>query len=125
MFVFITIQYHLLIYIYIFCCSDDDHEFKNDVALESDPELDGLIAWISYAGGANPQPLTVGAQYYNFTIGNTAYFVLDTRAFRSPKNQKDSPRKTMLGLTQKQKLFQWLQDTKGQFVFRVCLIIFI
>jgi alkaline phosphatase D len=94
----------------------DDHEIFNDFP---GTEFDGReyhngirISWQNYLGLTNPPPLVPFGFYYNYTYGNSAFFVVDTRTFRN----RDTG--TMLGQEQKLQLFQWLLDTNGLFPFR-------
>lgn len=50
----------------------------------------------------------LNANYYWFRQADAAFFVWDTRAFRSPNKAKDDEDKTMLGDTQKQVFRDWL-----------------
>ena len=50
----------------------------------------------------NPAPYRQGVNYYATQYGDAAFFVLDTRAFRSPNDAEDNEDKTMLGQQQKE-----------------------
>lgn len=94
----------------------DDHEIFNDFSgTVFDPsEYDNgiVVAWQSYLGLSNPPPRVPGTFYYNFTRGDTAFFVLDTRSFRNKHTG------TMLGSTQFIELQKWLLATNLGFSFR-------
>ncbi|PVH97468.1 Metallo-dependent phosphatase [Periconia macrospinosa] len=90
----------------------DDHEFVNDWSgNETGLYQAAVVPYWDYQGQANPpSPFGTGASYYTFTRGDIAFFVLDTRRYRSPSDQVDGPHKTMLGHAQREHLRQWLQD---------------
>jgi len=49
--------------------------------------------------------------YYNFSWGSCSFFVLDTRAYRSPDGvDRWSAEKTMLGPLQLRRLTEWYVD---------------
>ncbi|CAE6414222.1 unnamed protein product [Rhizoctonia solani] len=66
----------------------DDHEFINNFGANGDdssaPYLNASRAYEIYNGQANPDSKTKGVYYYDFRHGDTAFFVLDTRRYRSP-----------------------------------------
>src|SRR5690242_4338405 len=68
---------------------DDDHEIKNnfDLGTKSSTYTSAMTAWTNYIGIRNPNPLEPNSHYYSFNHGNTAFFVMDTRAYRSEDTQ--------------------------------------
>ncbi|QRV85899.1 hypothetical protein RhiJN_13917 [Ceratobasidium sp. AG-Ba] len=66
----------------------DDHEFTNNFGANGDdstpPYPNASNAYDIYNGQANPDPKSDGAYYYDFRHGDTAFFVMDTRRYRSP-----------------------------------------
>lgn len=64
----------------------DDHEIYNDFdANVTDPRFaTANQAYSDYLGAANPDPIEPGTNYYEFRHGDAAFFVWDTRAYRSP-----------------------------------------
>ncbi|KAG8690175.1 hypothetical protein FRC11_013324 [Ceratobasidium sp. 423] len=66
----------------------DDHEFINNFGANGDdstpPFLNASRAYEIYNGQANPDAKTEGVYYYDFRYGDTAFFVMDTRRYRSP-----------------------------------------
>ncbi|KAF8758332.1 PhoD-like phosphatase [Rhizoctonia solani] len=63
----------------------DDHEFIFSLSNASQ-------AYEIYNGQANPDAKTKGVYYYDFRHGDTAFFVMDTRRYRSPPpTQKPYP----------------------------------
>lgn len=65
----------------------DDHEFVNNFAGEGTdrkiPFRNASSAWDLYNGQANPDPIHSDTQYYDFRYGDNAFFVMDTRRYRS------------------------------------------
>jgi alkaline phosphatase D len=88
----------------------DDHEIINDWA-GNDTELykTAMQPFWNYHGNANP-PSEYGADktYYTFRYQGVAFFVLDTRRYRSDNAAADGPEKTMLGEAQLAALKGWL-----------------
>ncbi|EWG35839.1 hypothetical protein FVEG_14571 [Fusarium verticillioides 7600] len=88
----------------------DDHEIINDWA-GNDTELykTAMQPFWNYHGNANP-PSEYGADktYYTFRYQGVAFFVLDTRRYRSDNAAADGPEKTMLGEAQLVALKEWL-----------------
>ncbi|KAG4264764.1 hypothetical protein FPRO03_00048 [Fusarium proliferatum] len=88
----------------------DDHEIINDWA-GNDTGLykTAMQPFWNYHGNANP-PSEYGADktYYTFRYQGVAFFVLDTRRYRSDNAMVDGPEKTMLGATQLAALKEWL-----------------
>ncbi|CAE6535837.1 unnamed protein product [Rhizoctonia solani] len=66
----------------------DDHEFINNFGANGNdltsPYLNASRAYEIYNGQANPDAKTKGVYYYDFRYGDTAFFVMDTRRYRSP-----------------------------------------
>ncbi|CAE6455989.1 unnamed protein product [Rhizoctonia solani] len=66
----------------------DDHEFINNFGANGNdsnsPYLNASQAYEIYNGQANPDAKTNGVYYYDFRYGDTAFFVMDTRRYRSP-----------------------------------------
>ncbi|GAA5929516.1 alkaline phosphatase D family protein [Sporobolomyces koalae] len=87
----------------------DDHEIVNDFSgNETDVHFaPANSAYQTYMGNANPDPSTPGVNYYDFRVGDSAFFVLDTRAYRSPNENSDDEDKTMLGATQREAFLNW------------------
>ncbi|KAK7960379.1 hypothetical protein PG988_011593 [Apiospora saccharicola] len=91
----------------------DDHEFINDWSgNETGLYRNAVAPYWHYQGHANPPSpahFGKGAAYYTFARGDVAFFVLDTRRYRSPAEVSDGPDKTMLGPAQLEHLRQWLR----------------
>ncbi|CAE6441319.1 unnamed protein product [Rhizoctonia solani] len=66
----------------------DDHEFINNFGANGNdsnsPYLNASQAYEIYNGQANPDAKEKGVYYYDFRHGDTAFFVMDTRRYRSP-----------------------------------------
>lgn len=93
----------------------DDHEIFNDYSSnDSDPRFaPANSAYHNYLGDANYQPSVPGANYFNFTYGDSAFFVWDTRRYRSENADVDDESKTMLGEKQKEVFFDWLAKVRS------------
>lgn len=90
----------------------DDHEIKNDwSSQEVGLYKPAIRSFWSYHGHANPP--SHGKTYYTFRKGDVAFFVLDTRRYRSANDMADGPAKTMLGHTQLRELEDWLKNEKA------------
>lgn len=99
----------------------DDHELFNDYVngTNSNMEIYGQAidgAWRNYLGQGNPSPNA--PYYYNFNIGVGAFFVLDTRSFRSAPQNPDNT-STMIGIPQRNALLNWLSSETAVFKFIV------
>lgn len=77
----------------------------------------GLEAWAEYVGAANPAPHTAGEHYYSFRYGDSAFFVMDTRKFRTAPSYLGDER-TMLGDVQRDALLHWLADVNHTATFK-------
>ncbi|KAF5542392.1 alkaline phosphatase D [Fusarium napiforme] len=88
----------------------DDHEIINDWA-GNDTGLykTAMQPFWNYHGNGNP-PSEYGTDktYYTFRYQGVAFFVLDTRRYRSGNTMADGPEKTMLGAAQFAALKEWL-----------------
>ncbi|PVV04916.1 hypothetical protein BB560_000573 [Smittium megazygosporum] len=89
----------------------DDHEILDNWDNQNQhPYGNAIKAYWEYNGAANPDPPSSDALYYNFTYGNVAFYVWDTRGNRDNHKVENSPKKTMLGAKQKAHFFNWLRD---------------
>ena len=91
----------------------DDHEIFNDFSASvasAHPERYGPAseAYDHYLGAVNPDPVEVDVRYFEFSHGDAAFFVLDTRSYRSGNEDEDGLDKTMLGKKQKDVFVKWL-----------------
>ncbi|KAI9105688.1 PhoD-like phosphatase-domain-containing protein [Phlyctochytrium arcticum] len=81
----------------------DDHEVLNNWEWETQqPYPAAFQAFNEYAGLTNPHHDANQTAVFDWSYGDVAFFVMDTREFRSFENQ------TMLGIEQKQRLKNWL-----------------
>ncbi|KAH8647394.1 PhoD-like phosphatase [Xylariales sp. PMI_506] len=89
----------------------DDHEIVNDwSANETGLYNDALQPYWDYQGFSNPHSkFGDGESYYTFEHGDVAFFVMDTRRYRSDSSLPDGPEKTMLGEKQLHHLEDWLR----------------
>lgn len=78
-------------------------------------------AYDIYAGNANYDPVVTGHNFYDFRHGDTAFFVMDTRRYRSsvagPGDDPDLYR-TMLGDAQLTALYDWLHKVNETSTFK-------
>jgi alkaline phosphatase D len=65
--------------------TDDDHEVLNDwdKGTKEQPYPTAMDAWNIYAGNHNPSPYREGVHYFSFDRGDTSFFLVDSRAYRS------------------------------------------
>ncbi|KAJ7470449.1 PhoD-like phosphatase-domain-containing protein [Mycena latifolia] len=98
----------------------DDHEIKNNFAGKGNdstpPFPNASNAFQIYNADANYDSLD-NRYYYNFRYGDAAFFVLDTRRYRTPATE-DVPAATMLGETQLAALYSWLAHANGTASFK-------
>ncbi|KAJ6606665.1 PhoD-like phosphatase-domain-containing protein [Mycena vulgaris] len=98
----------------------DDHEIKNNFAgLGNDstpPFPSASDAFKLYNADANYDSLA-DQYYFNFRYADAAFFVLDTRRYRTPATE-DVPTATMLGETQLAALHSWLAHANGTASFK-------
>ncbi|KAG8837073.1 hypothetical protein FRB91_007085 [Serendipita sp. 411] len=101
----------------------DDHEFKNNFAGENDenkpPFANASSAFGTYYGDANFDGIS-DVNYYDFRYGDNAFFVLDTRRYRSvPASDPESmDLPTMLGERQLHALHTWLARVNTTTTFK-------
>ncbi|KAJ7184087.1 PhoD-like phosphatase-domain-containing protein [Mycena filopes] len=98
----------------------DDHEIANNFAGNGNdstpPFPNASDAFKIY--NANPNYDSLADQYYyNFRYGDAAFFVLDTRRYRTPGTE-ETPAGTMLGETQLAALHSWLTHANGTASFK-------
>jgi alkaline phosphatase D len=89
----------------------DDHEIINNFAglgNDSLPYPNAADAWKLYNGAANPDARDKGEHYYDFRYGDVAFFVMDTRRYRSDVFTTEEYERTMLGDQQIAALYEWL-----------------
>lgn len=94
----------------------DDHEIANDWSGNTTGYfLAANDPYEQYHTSVNPPPARKGETYYSFTQGPAAFFMLDTRRYRSPNDKTNGSdpitgeaTKTMLGAQQLSDLLAWL-----------------
>ncbi|GAA5931760.1 hypothetical protein JCM10213_005849 [Rhodosporidiobolus nylandii] len=95
----------------------DDHEIYNDFAAnETSPFFaPANKAYTTYLGNANPDAIAghEGENYYDFRVGDSAFFVWDTRKFRSDNANDDDETKSMLGERQKDAFVDWARKVNS------------
>ncbi|KAF8876036.1 PhoD-like phosphatase-domain-containing protein [Gymnopilus junonius] len=100
----------------------DDHEFINNYIGNSQdipPFANASDAYNIYAGNANYDPANPGQNFYDFQYGDVAFFVMDTRRYRSaPTPEHDETYRTMLGDDQLTALYDWLHKVNETSSFK-------
>lgn len=90
----------------------DDHEIQNDW----DGNSTGVYASAAdpfqhYQINVNPPPVRSTATWFTFIQGPAAFFLMDTRSYRSPESKDATdPKKTMLGQEQLLDLLHWIRE---------------
>lgn len=90
----------------------DDHDIVNDYDLGPDASIyyNATQAFLAYQRNANPSPLHPDVNYFTLDYGDTSFFFLDTRRYRSSNFDPDGPEKTMLGKRQLNDLLSWAKN---------------
>ncbi|KAG6845031.1 hypothetical protein H0H87_001368 [Tephrocybe sp. NHM501043] len=78
------------------------------------PYLNASGAFRLYNSNANFDPMLPGEHYYEFRYGDAAFFVMDTRRYRTAVGTSN---RTMLGETQLAFLYEWLSRVNGTSTF--------
>ncbi|BGO98057.1 hypothetical protein NBRC10513v2_002058 [Rhodotorula toruloides] len=88
----------------------DDHEIHNDYDsnVTSPAYAPAKRAFETYIANANHDPLAKNDIHFDFRVGDSAFFVWDTRTYRSDNAKEDDETKTMLGERQKEEFFNWV-----------------
>lgn len=74
-------------------------------------------AFNNYQSSSNPSTRLPHELYFNFTVCDTDFFMLDTRTFRTRDEGYDSNSNRMLGTAQMAHLKSWLKNSTAQFKF--------
>lgn len=90
----------------------DDHEIQNDWSGNTTGVYTAAYdAFTNYHVSANPPAHRQGHTYFSFTHGPADFFLVDTRRYRSPENNKpNDAAKTMLGQQQLSDLLAWIRN---------------
>ncbi|THG96831.1 hypothetical protein EW026_g5077 [Hermanssonia centrifuga] len=108
----------------------DDHEIINNFVGEGNdstpPFENAANAFRLYNANANHDPLEPDQHYFDFRYADVAFFVMDTRRYRSDINKEDVTSRTMLGDKQLTALYEWLGkvNTTATFKFIVTSVPF-
>jgi hypothetical protein len=76
---------------------------------------------LTTGGGEWPKDMPVFSlnaltlNFWTYRYGDAAFFMLDTRRYRSPNKQVDDENKTMLGEEQKAVFLDWLASVRLDF----------
>ena len=84
----------------------DDHDIANDYDQGEITSLykNATQPFIAYQRNANPPPVHADVNYFTMDYGDTSFFFLDTRRYRTSNFAEDGPEKSMLGERQLQDL---------------------
>ncbi|KAF5376561.1 hypothetical protein D9757_008275 [Collybiopsis confluens] len=106
----------------------DDHEIINNFAGgandSTQPYPAASNAFQIYGANGNPTPsmstrgLNHTPHYYDFCHGDAAFFVMDTRRYRTPTSSDPYEQKTMLGEDQMATLLDWLGKVNNTATFK-------
>ncbi|KAI0003310.1 PhoD-like phosphatase-domain-containing protein [Russula compacta] len=99
----------------------DDHEFINNYIGQSNdtpPFANAEDAFRIYNGDANYDPRGPGLHYFDFRYGDVAFFVMDTRRYRSNPLTGEAATRTMLGEAQLSALYEWLGKANQTATFK-------
>lgn len=101
-------------------CSQSFLQFINNFGGEGNnskpPYPSASDAFEIYNSNANYDPPTAGEHYYDFRYGDVAFFVMDTRRYRSETD--DITMRSMLGDRQLAALYTWLSHVNGTATFK-------
>lgn len=89
----------------------DDHEIANDWDQNiTAPYPSAVDPWKHYQVSVNPPPVSPNVTYFSFVQGPAAFFMLDSRRYRTAESvmPADSSEKSMLGASQLQALLSFL-----------------
>ncbi|RPD59100.1 Metallo-dependent phosphatase [Lentinus tigrinus ALCF2SS1-7] len=100
----------------------DDHEIINNYVGQGNdskgPFPSASNAFELYNANANFDSPAEGQYYYDFKYGDAAFFVMDTRRYRSDISVGDPTTHTMLGDQQLAALYNWLGKVNQTAVFK-------
>jgi len=100
----------------------DDHEIANNFAGKSNdstpPFPNASDAFRLYNALANYDSADDGQHYFDFRYGDVAFFVMDTRRYRSDVFTEDVSSRTMLGEKQLGALYDWLGKVNNTASFK-------
>ncbi|EAU88282.1 alkaline phosphatase [Coprinopsis cinerea okayama7 len=99
----------------------DDHEIFNNYGgegIDVAPYANATNGFSLYNGDANYDPTVQGDHYYNFSYGDTAFFVFDTRRYRSNIDTTAPQDRTMLGPVQLEAFHNWLARVNQTATFK-------
>ncbi|KAH8108215.1 PhoD-like phosphatase-domain-containing protein [Cristinia sonorae] len=99
----------------------DDHDIKNNYIGQGNdsksPFANASNAYRLYNADANYDSMHNDSHYYDFRYGDVAFFVLDTRRYRTAPHENPSI-STMLGEKQLSALYDWLGKVNGTTTFK-------
>ncbi|KAH9977249.1 PhoD-like phosphatase-domain-containing protein [Lactifluus volemus] len=99
----------------------DDHEIINNYVGQSNdtpPFANANDAFRIYNANGNYDPHVPGHNYFDFRYGDVAFFVMDTRRYRSSPLTGEAAARTMLGEAQLSALYEWLGKVNQTATFK-------
>jgi alkaline phosphatase D len=89
----------------------DDHDISNDYDQGEETSIykNATQPFNVYHRDANPPPVHPDVNYFIMDYGDTSFFYLDTRRYRTSNFATDGPEKSMLGQRQLVDLLKWLR----------------
>lgn len=98
----------------------DDHDYGANNSDRTQPGRERSLKTFQEMWPNPPSPdRRIPGIWTRFTIGQAEFFLLDVRYHRSPDDEPDGPKKTMLGDEQRRWLLQSIGDSKAVFKFPV------
>jgi alkaline phosphatase D len=93
---------------------NDDHDISNDYDQGPDTSLykNASRAYNAYHRAANPPAPHPDTNYFSMDYGDTSFFFLDTRRYRTSNFAEDKEGKTMLGEKQLGDLLGWAKKAE-------------
>lgn len=94
----------------------DDHDIANDYDQGEETSLykNATQPFNAYQRNANPAPVHPDVNYFIMDYGDTSFFFLDTRRYRTSNFAPDGPEKSMLGERQLNDLIDWLKGCENR-----------
>ncbi|ETW85567.1 hypothetical protein HETIRDRAFT_432282 [Heterobasidion irregulare TC 32-1] len=100
----------------------DDHEIVDNFAGQANDSLtpfpSASDAFRIYNADVNFDPIEKEQFYYDFRYGDAAFFVMDTRRYRSDVKTEGETTRTMLGDKQLSALHKWLGEANNTATFK-------
>jgi alkaline phosphatase D len=94
----------------------DDHDIANDYDQGENTSLykNATQSFLAYQRNANPPSYHPDVNYFSMDYGDTSFFFLDTRRYRTNNFAVDGPEKSMLGKRQLNDLLNWAKKCEAR-----------